>query len=317
MIGQGSDPSALLRWYPKSWRERYGEELTVLMEDELEGRSPTPRLRLSMAWSGLREHGHEAGLLGDTAPATERMRGGVLAVLCGWMLFVLAGASFSKQAEHFDSAVAPVSRSLPTVAFDMVWVLGIVAGALVLTGGLVAFPAFRRFVLAGQWRTVRRSVVRAAVPTAILAVATAGLSVWARSLTELQRNGGSVPYEVAFLACALLAAATLGLWTVGALAVGKRLELSRRVVAFEGALAVAATLTMVALTAAAAVWWAAMATRAPTFLDKTGTPFDPVLAVTMALMLIALIAAVGGAARIGRSWTDTGRPNALPTTGWK
>lgn len=48
----------LLRWYPRDWRERYGEEFLTLVEDTLDGRRPGWRLRLGVARAGLRERGH-------------------------------------------------------------------------------------------------------------------------------------------------------------------------------------------------------------------------------------------------------------------
>jgi hypothetical protein len=35
-----SDPAKLLRWYPRTWRERYGEEFLAMVEDSLDGRRP-------------------------------------------------------------------------------------------------------------------------------------------------------------------------------------------------------------------------------------------------------------------------------------
>jgi len=53
----GSDAAKLLRWYPRAWRERYGEEFLAMVEDSLDGRRPSLRLRASVAWAGLRERG--------------------------------------------------------------------------------------------------------------------------------------------------------------------------------------------------------------------------------------------------------------------
>ena len=58
--GPGMKPARLLRWYPRAWRERYGEELLALIQDTLDEGRPTWRLRLSVAWGGLRERGHQA-----------------------------------------------------------------------------------------------------------------------------------------------------------------------------------------------------------------------------------------------------------------
>ncbi len=54
----------LLRWYPRAWRERYGEEFLAMVEDTLDGRPPGWRLRLAVAGYGLRERGHQARRVG-------------------------------------------------------------------------------------------------------------------------------------------------------------------------------------------------------------------------------------------------------------
>jgi hypothetical protein len=45
----------LLRWYPRAWRDRYGEEFLALVEDTLDGGRPGWRLRLGVVRAGLRE----------------------------------------------------------------------------------------------------------------------------------------------------------------------------------------------------------------------------------------------------------------------
>jgi len=66
--GEPADPrlARLLRWYPRAWRERYGDEFLALVEDTLDGREPGWRLHLSVVWAGLRERGRRA------VPATLR-----------------------------------------------------------------------------------------------------------------------------------------------------------------------------------------------------------------------------------------------------
>jgi hypothetical protein len=48
---EGPDPALrrLLRWYPRAWRERYGDEFLATVEDISGGGPPTARLRLSVA----------------------------------------------------------------------------------------------------------------------------------------------------------------------------------------------------------------------------------------------------------------------------
>jgi hypothetical protein len=40
MKAAGPDAAKLLRWYPRGWRERYGEEFLAMIEDSLGGRRP-------------------------------------------------------------------------------------------------------------------------------------------------------------------------------------------------------------------------------------------------------------------------------------
>jgi hypothetical protein len=54
-------PATLLRWYPRAWRDRYGEELLALIQDTLEEGHPAWQLRLGVAWGGLRERGLVVG----------------------------------------------------------------------------------------------------------------------------------------------------------------------------------------------------------------------------------------------------------------
>jgi hypothetical protein len=57
---RGQRLNRLLRWYPRGWRERYGEEFLALVEDTLDGGRPGWRLHLGVIRAGLRERGRRA-----------------------------------------------------------------------------------------------------------------------------------------------------------------------------------------------------------------------------------------------------------------
>jgi MFS family permease len=272
----------------------------ALMEDVLDGRPPSRRLRLSMAWAGLRERGRETGLLGNMAPAAERARAGSLLVLCAWSAFVVAGSSFAKITEHFGQAVPARAQALSNRSFDTVYVVAIIGGLLVLSGACAAVPAFLRFLRAGGWPSIRGHVLRAAMSTVAATVAMAGLVGLAHTLSPAQRNGGLVYHPVvwyyllAIIPTALLVALALALWTVAAVAVTRRLVLARPV--------------LFVITAATAVWWGAIASSAPWFLGaqsgSAASAFTPNLVGTMALMSVACAVATCGVVRVARSWRD-------------
>jgi hypothetical protein len=300
--------AALLRWYPPAWRERYGEELVVLMEDQSGERPPTLKVKLSLVRAGLRERVHAAGLVGVQLSPFERARAGSLLVLCAWTAFVLAGASFSKASEHFARALPVASRAIPEGAFDVVAGLGVLGVILVAVGAVAALPAFFRSVLDGGWSFIRGHLFRAGILTVVTVAAVIPLGAWAHHLNELQRNGGDGLYSGAFVAWALLVAGSLAQWTAVGVVAARKIEFTRRLLQLEATLAIAVAGTMVVMTAATALWWGAMAKDAPWFLQGTAagtspSPLTPQLVLTMTLMLGAVLAAAYGVVRVGRSWT--------------
>jgi hypothetical protein len=291
--------SASLRWYPQSWRDRYGDEMAALMEDTLGENRPTLSFRLSVAWAGLRERGHH------TSP-TERSRAGSLLVLCSWAAFVLAGISYAKLSEHFSRAMAPSTRALPQGAFNVATGAGVAGALLVITGAVVAVPALLRFVKEGGWPSVRPHIIRASIASALVVATLFPLSHWAHHLSDFQRNGGYGWYSLAVTGWALIVAGAVALWTAGGVACARRITLSPRVIGIEAGLAVVVTVAMVVVTGATVLWWASVADHAPWFLQGTaagspGSPFTPNLIVTMALMIPALCVAVYGSIRVLRS----------------
>jgi hypothetical protein len=283
--------------------------LAVLIEDELAGQSPTWRFRLAVVGAGVRERGFETGLVGRSAPAAERVRAGSLLVLCAWAAFLVAGGSLAKMAEHFPRAVPHRTRALSVGAFGTIEVVAIVAGLLVAVGAISALPALLAFLRDGGWVSMRSHLMRAAAATVVTVGAGSGLVAVAHHLTEAQRNGADRLYSLAFVGVALLGVTTLALWTAAAVATVRRLDFSRLILRTEALLATTVTVAMVLMTAATAVWWGAIATSAPWFLQGTrsGSPasaFAPNLALTMGLMVLSSALALYGASRLGRSWAE-------------
>jgi hypothetical protein len=165
-----------LRWYPKSWQDRYGEELIMFMQDRYGGDRLPLGSRLSLVTGGLRERARQSGLYGDSVPPLDRVRGGVLVVLGAVAAFAVAGASVQKSSEHFDVALGPIRQIhvLPDNAFTVVQTAGTLAACITLVGAIFAVPAFLRFLRSGGWPQIRNHVARAATASAI----TAGMTVW-------------------------------------------------------------------------------------------------------------------------------------------
>ena len=301
-----SDPR--LRWYPPSWRDRYGEELSAVLDDQYEGHLPT-RVHFDLVAGGLRQRAIQSGLTGDLVPAARGVRSGALMVFSAWVAFVIAGASFAKFSEHFDQAL-PHSMSVHRLSDLAVTVLQIVAGVaslLVVVGVFLAVPAFVRYLRAGGWPSLRGHILRALACTGLTVVVTVPLLVWAHHLTSHQRNGGLYWYGPLFLLWAALIVLTLASWAVVAIVAGSRVVFSRTILTAEAILAVLIALAMVVMVGATAAWWGEMARDAPAFLNASpgglpGSPWDVWLVATVALMVVATGTAAMGVVREAREW---------------
>ena len=298
-----------LRWYPPSWRIRYGDEFVALLEDQYADHLPASA-RLGLFTGGLRERGRQSGLTGDSVPEGDRIRAGALVVLIAWAAFVVAGANFAKFSEHFDEALphAAGSHHVADLAFAVIQTVAFVAGIFVVAGALLAVPAFVRFVRAGGWPELRGHFLRALATTGITLVVTVPLLVTAHHLTSHQRNGGLHWYGALYLIWAALIVLTLTLWTVLIVAAAIRMQFSTLILAAEALLSVFVAIAMVVMVGATAIWWGAMANYAPTFLSggpagTVSSGWDLWLVVTVAAMALAMGIAALGAIREVRVWS--------------
>jgi len=299
--------NTMLRWYPAKWRARYGDEFAAMIEDHLAGKPATLRYRRSIAQSGIHEHMREIGLMGDSGSPQERMRGGVLTVLCAFALFIISGVGFAKVSEHWDESIHQGSRHVPAVSFNLVASLAGACGLAVVLAALVVLPIFVRFLRTGGWSAIRRWVQWAVASTAAAAAAVAGLSLWASHLTNHQRNSGFGWYQFVFEIAAILFAITLATWSAAVVATTRRLDIGSGQIKVAGVMAILVAVCMPIMTAASAVWWGSMAATAPWFLAGThvGSSPSPVTANLLAVLIVMLIASAAGVfgmLKVVRSW---------------
>ena len=132
----------MIRWYPPEWRERYGPEMTALLEDTYATPGAVPwRARMGLLRFGLAERARAAGLYGSAPGPAEQVRAGSVLVLCGWALFLVTGAIFAKFADNWSVAAPSTARWVASDSYDAVAVLAALGCALV--------------ALAGCWRSLR------------------------------------------------------------------------------------------------------------------------------------------------------------------
>jgi len=277
-----------------------------MVEDDLGGRRPEVRYRMSIARTGLHERLHAVGLVGNEVPPSEQVRDGALTVLCAFALFVVPGVAFAKISEHWDQSFQRGPRHLPAVSFNLLASLAGACGVAIALAAVALLPAFVQFLRTGGWPAIRRRVQWAVIATLATAAVVGALAVWAGHLTNHQRNSGFGWYQLLFVVAALLFSAAVASWSVAAVAVTRRLDVGSGQLKVGGSLAVVVGLCMPLMTGAAALWWGSIATTAPWFLAGTPTgsspsPWTTNLLSVLILMTIASGFGVFGVFRVNRS----------------
>jgi len=296
----------ILRWYPKSWRARYGEGLSALVEDTYRDGAMTRRHRRTLIVAGLKERARVAGFAPGASSTNERLRIGSQLVLSGWVLFMVAGAVFAKFSEHFATAMPLAHRSLANASFDAVRWTGALGMLVVSLSALMVLPLLRRHFRHGGWRGVQRPLVRSGVALGVAAALLLITALRAHSLSAHQRNAGFTPYGALVLvsAAALVLALVIGLSS--AISISRHLSFSRQMLTTLSRTAIGLTGMMVVIVVGVLTWWVNEALHAPHFLVNglgsglpfTSNVFPPTLVFATALMMLGLGLGVVGVARV-------------------
>jgi hypothetical protein len=273
----------LLRWYPAGWRARYGEEFTELLIADIRERPRSAARTGDVARGGIVARLGAAGLAGlpagaATAPGARnrQVRASLVSLCCAAAVFAGFGAAQWSQLtigwQWSSSAGTPATVATVLTSAMML--------ALLALAVLAAVPVLCAIAV----RAVRRQGKGLAVPSAVLAAATAavfaggrhfgngwpgtgghrglvpaGLAAfeWATSLSVSAywaHPGALAAFpgaELAWmtvsplaLACAVIAAATLV----------RRAELTPRLLAFEARLGTVACAAMAVFLAGCSCW---------------------------------------------------------------
>jgi hypothetical protein len=291
----------LLRSYPASWRERYGDELDGLLEDSYPAGLPLGA-QLEVVRTGVTERCRSFGLRREPEPA-RRTRDGALLVLWAWAAFVIAGCAFAKFAEHWDAFTPGNEHAVPAAAYAAVAGAATIGALMVVVGAVVALPSFVRAMRSGGWPRVARPVVRALVVIGVTAMATVALAAWARHLGPVRRNDGWLPFVAAGIAWVSLVVASVWAGAAAASACARAVDLSNRQLRWLGRLSLVASACMVVIAAGIAAWWISLASAAPSFLANgpglvAGSPLPPALVAAGALVGIGLALASVGVVKV-------------------
>ncbi len=305
----------LLRWYPASWRARYGAEFAELLLAEMAERPRSWRRSADVIRSGLLARCTCAGLTSHQLPPAEQARAGLAAVGCAIAAFTAVGMAMLAQLATGWQWASPPSAAAAAGTRVMV-----VAAACLGLIGLAAIIPLACHAAAAGLRDLRlaQPAGLAVASATMLIVGThylqngwpgtggthhglmpAGLAAfgWASTLSVSSywmHPALLVRFPLPELAWMTLSPlAWIGLGT-GLVTLTRRLTWPRRLVRYEAILAAGATVGAVAYLAGAASW---VLGRGQTGLLRPGL----VDGAELAIMALALVVALRAAGAVGHA----------------
>ena len=269
----------LLRWYPGSWRARYGEEFTELLLAELAEQPRAWRRTANVARCGVTTRLAGAGLAGSPAGAAGT-RASLGTLTCSLAVFLTFGTAMWAQLA-VGWQWAPPATTATTLA------MLVMSGSLLFLAVLAllaAVPAGWAAILAGfrrQARRLRAPTLLIAAGTLVLVIggrhfgngwpgtgghwwphqglAPGGIAAfgWASTLAVTSywaHPAALASFPPAELAWMVLSPAAAGCLVTGAVLLVRRLELSPRVLCYETWVGRAAAAGMTVFLAGALCW---------------------------------------------------------------
>ena len=305
----------LLRWYPKAWRSRYGEEFAELLISDISERPRSGARTADVIRGAMVARLADAGLCGCAPGAQARVRASLASLTCCAAVFLgVGGALWSQltigwQWSAPDSAATTVAAVVMSAAMGVFAVLALLAAlpvawsvlarresrgllgpTLLLAAGLaVVVVGGRHFGngwpgTGGYHPGARQALVPGGVAAFSWASTLSVSSFWAHPAALAAFPAA----ELAWMTVSPLAVACL---VAGAAATVRRTQLSPRVLRFAIRLGYAACITMTVFLGGCCVW---ITGRAP----GPGSLFHPgAIDVAGAVVMAAALAVARQAAR--------------------
>ena len=141
----------LLRWYPKSWRSRYGDEFTELLMSELSEQPRSWRRSFDVMRSGLAARLSSAGLGGRMLDPSLQVRASLAALGCAMAGFLVFGTAMWSQLTIGWQWARPDTAATAAAMVVMSCTMVLFVALAVLAAIPVAWHALTRLAR-GQWR---------------------------------------------------------------------------------------------------------------------------------------------------------------------
>jgi hypothetical protein len=270
----------LLRWYPRAWRERYGEEFAELLMEDLAERPRWSGRTVDVMASGLLARLSVAGLMGTALDGPEQASASLATLICSVAAFLAFGVSMWSQLtigwqwsapDTAGTTVAIVTMSVAVAVFialatcavvPVLWnvvraltqrsSVGLVRPVLLVVVGIAMVVVGSRHFGNGWPGTGGHPWShQGLVPGGVAAFS------WASTLSITSywvHPSALLAFPAAELSWMLVSPLALGMVAVGSAKVVRRVHLSRTLVHFEMVLGRLAVATMVFFLLASGVW---------------------------------------------------------------
>jgi len=307
----------LLRWYPPSWRARYGDEFAHLLLADIAERPRSWRRAADVAAHGLLARCTSAGLTSHELPPLEQVRCGVATLCCALAAFLTMGVAMLAQLATGWQWATP--RSASAVGASLAMSIAAAFLVLIALSGLVpvAWHAAVTAVRCRDGRLMRSAGLMLVSGTALVigtrhfqnawpgtggtgalhGLVPAGIAAFGWASTLSVSSFWVHPALLGTLPAAELAWMVLSPFAVvglvaGFAAVVRRLALSHWLLTYLSRLAIAAVVAAVPFLAGAGSWVLATAPGQPG-LFRPGLINGAELATMSLALVIALRAALG------------------------
>ncbi len=139
----------LLRWYPKAWRSRYGEEFTELLISDLGERPRSWSRTADVIRGGIVARLADAGLCGCAPEATAQARASLASLACCAAVFLGIGGAMWSQLTIGWQWSEPDTVGITVATFVMSGTMGVFAVLALLAAIPVAWSVMSRIAHGG------------------------------------------------------------------------------------------------------------------------------------------------------------------------
>ncbi|MHB8533467.1 MAG: hypothetical protein ACYDC2_12185 [Solirubrobacteraceae bacterium] len=276
----------LLALYPEPWRERYGEEMEALLEDD----PPGPRGLASLARGAACAHARPQPRRRAPRGGADAIRLSIGALFACWIAISLAGSAFAKVTEHYDAFEH--RHPVLTGARDAITIGAALGAVSIALGGL---PLVWHALLTAMRRRDRRLAAMIASP-ALAGGLVLGLAALLAAIAPSRQ--GRFPAAFVLEILVPLALAGLAWGAVAAIApkmVMRRAQPPLRLLRRAASASQALTLAMLLVTGGLLVYLPVLWSAPETFGAAASGPFGASARVTLCLALVGALAACGPA----------------------